>query len=64
MMRIVVDFELCVATGGCVHQVPEVFAISDDGMLHVLQSSPDETLRGAVVRAEEMCPTGAITVEN
>ena len=62
MMRIVVDFDACAATGGCVHQAPEVFSLGDDGMLRILQESPDESLRVAVLRAEELCPTGAITV--
>ena len=62
-MQIVVDFDACAATGGCVHQAPDVFVISDDGMLHVLQDTPDEALRDAVMRAEELCPTGAISVE-
>jgi ferredoxin len=61
-MQIVVDFDACAATGGCAHQAPDVFAIGDDGMLHVLQGTPDESLRDAVVRAEELCPTGAISV--
>jgi ferredoxin len=64
MMRIVVDFDACAATGGCVHQAPEVFSLGDDGMLRILQESPDESVRVAVLRAEELCPTGAITVED
>ena len=63
-MRIVVDFEACAATGGCVHQASEVFALGADGMLQVLQESPAESLRAAVLRAEELCPTGAIAVED
>jgi ferredoxin len=62
-MRIVVDFDACAATGGCVHQAPDVFAIANDGLLHVLQESPDESLRDAVTLAAELCPTGAISVE-
>jgi ferredoxin len=61
-MRIVVDFDVCAVTGGCVHHAPEVFAMADDGMLHVIRESPDESLREAVERAAEYCPTGAITV--
>jgi ferredoxin len=62
MMRIVVDYDACAATGGCVHHAPEVFAIGDDGLLQVVQENPDERLREAIVRAEELCPTGAIAV--
>lgn len=61
-MRISVDLDTCAATGGCVHQAPGVFAIGDDGMLHVLIESPDESMRESVMRAADLCPTGAITV--
>lgn len=61
-MRIIVDLDTCAATGGCVHQAPGVFAIGDDGMLHVLDESPGESMRESVLRAAELCPTGAITV--
>lgn len=47
-MRVVVDFDLCLATGGCAHQAPEVFQLRDDGMLHVLNDNPPETMREAV----------------
>jgi ferredoxin len=36
--------------------------MGEDGMLHVLTDSPDESMREAVLRAAEYCPTGAITV--
>ena len=61
-MQIIVDFNMCAATGGCVNQAPEVFEIRDDGFLHVLQESPDESLRAKVKLAEDLCPTGAITI--
>lgn len=63
-MRITVDQDTCAATGGCVHLAPGVFAIGEDGLLHVLRESPDDSMRGAVLRAAELCPTGAITVED
>ena len=61
-MRVSVDFDLCASTGGCVHQAPTVFEIRDDGFLHVLQAEPDESLRAQVTAAEELCPTGAISI--
>jgi ferredoxin len=61
-MQIIVDFDMCAATGGCVNQAPEVFEIRDDGFLYVLQENPDESLRAKVKLAEDLCPTGAITI--
>ena len=61
-MQIIVDFDMCAATGGCVNQAPEVFEIRNDGFLHVLQESPSESLRAKVKLAEDLCPTGAITI--
>jgi ferredoxin len=63
-MQIIVDFDMCAATGGCVNQAPEVFEIRNDGFLHVLQESPDESLRAKVKLAEDLCPTGAITIND
>jgi ferredoxin len=39
-----------------------VFEIRDDGFLYVLQDQPDESLRAQVTAAEELCPTGAISI--
>jgi ferredoxin len=63
-MQIIVDFDMCAATGGCVNQAPEVFEIRNDGFLYVLQESPNESLRAKVKLAEDLCPTGAITIND
>ena len=63
-MQIIVDYDMCAATGGCVNQAPEVFEIRDDGFLHVLQENPNESLRAKVKLAEDLCPTGAITIND
>ena len=61
-MRVTVDLDMCASTGGCVHQAPTVFEIREDGMLYVLQVEPGEDLRAQVTAAEELCPTGAISI--
>jgi ferredoxin len=63
-MQIIVDFDMCAATGGCVNQAPEVFEIRNDGFLYVLQENPNESLRAKVKLAEDLCPTGAITIND
>ena len=62
-MRVVVDYDVCASTGACMQVCPEVFEVRSDGFLYVLQEEPPEELRDRVLQAEELCPTGAITVE-
>lgn len=63
-MRVTVDYDRCASTGSCMQTCPEVFDLDRDGRVHVLQPSPDESLRDAVTAAAELCPTQAIQVED
>jgi ferredoxin len=63
-MRVVVDFDVCASTGACMQVCPEVFEVRSDGYLYILQEEPDESLRAKVTEASELCPTGAITIED
>jgi ferredoxin len=62
-VRVIVDYDVCASTGSCMQVCPEVFEVRSDGYLYVLQEEPPEELREQVLQAEELCPTGAITVE-
>jgi ferredoxin len=62
-MKVIVDYDVCASTGSCMQVCPEVFEVRSDGFLYVLQEEPPEELRERVLQAEELCPTGAITVE-
>jgi ferredoxin len=62
-MRVVVDFDICASTGSCMQVCPEVFEVRSDGYLYILQEEPPEELRGKVQEAAELCPTGAISIE-
>lgn len=62
-MRIVVDFDLCQSHGLCMEAAPEVFEITDDGLLDVKLETPEESLRVKVERAVRECPTGAISIQ-
>ncbi len=62
-MKVSVNFDMCVSTGSCTRVAPEVFELRDDGYLYVLQEEPPEELRAKCLEAEELCPTGAITIE-
>lgn len=62
-MFVSVDRESCAATGGCAQLCPDVFSIGADGIVVVLQESPEESLRSSVIDAVDLCPTAAISVE-
>jgi ferredoxin len=61
-MKIVVDLNQCDLHGLCVEAAPEVFEIGDDGQLHLLNETPDQSLRAKVEKAVRECPTGAISI--
>jgi ferredoxin len=62
-MRVVVDFDVCASTGACMQTCPEVFEVRSDGFLYILQEEPPESLYDKVREASELCPTGAISLE-
>ncbi len=63
-MRVVVDYDVCASTGSCMQVCPEVFEVRSDGYLYILQEEPPEELRPKVEEAADLCPTGAITIED
>lgn len=63
VMKVAVDAEMCMSTGGCTQHAPEVFEIRDDGLLYVLDHEPAPELHEAVRLAAELCPTAAIVLD-
>jgi ferredoxin len=63
-MRVVIDYNVCASTGTCMQTCPEVFEVRSDGYLYLLQEEPAEPLWPKVREAEELCPTGAISLED
>lgn len=63
-MRVKVDYDVCASTGACMQVCPEVFEVRSDGYLYILQEEPGAELRDKVTQAAELCPTGAITIED
>jgi ferredoxin len=61
-MRVVVDLMKCESNGLCVTQAPEVFGLTDDDELLVLNETPSEDQRAAVERAVQMCPKQALSL--
>ena len=62
-MRVSVNYDVCASTGSCMQVCPEVFEVRSDGYLYLLTEDPPEELREKVMEAQDVCPTGAITVE-
>jgi ferredoxin len=66
-MKVVVNFDVCASTGTCTNIAPEIFEIRADGYLYLLndydQSLPPE-LAAKANEAAELCPTGAISIED
>ena len=58
-MRIGIDLDLCQGHGMCEMEAPEVFR-ADIDHAEILDSEPDEGLRGEVEAAVQYCPTQAL----
>ena len=56
MTRVVVDREVCMSSGVCEMEAPEVFELDADGVLQVHEL----TDLAAVETAVRACPTGAL----
>lgn len=62
-MRIVVDRDLCQGHGVCESEAPEVFSVSKQGVVTILDESPPQAVRSQVDMAVSYCPTGALRIE-
>ncbi|MFI7442149.1 ferredoxin [Nonomuraea indica] len=62
-MKIEADTTVCIGAGMCALTVPKVFDQSEeDGTVVLLDPSPPAELEGAVRRAVNLCPSGALSV--
>ncbi|MEU7937636.1 ferredoxin [Microbispora bryophytorum] len=63
-MKIKADTGRCIGAGMCVLTLPQVFDQSeDDGTVVVLDAEPSPDVAPAVNRAVQLCPSGALSVE-
>ena len=60
-MKPSVDADLCIGCGLCEEECPEVFAIRDDGLAHVIAVDPDPESYGCIRDSADLCPTEAIS---
>lgn len=63
-MKVRVNFDVCASTGACAQVAPEVFELRTDGYLYILAEQPRPELYDVVTQAAELCPTGAIILED
>ena len=63
-MKVNVDFDLCASTGACMQVAPEVFEVRSDGYLYILQEEPTGEQAVRAREAADLCPTGAISIED
>ena len=64
-MRVAVDQDKCVAAGQCVAAAPDVFDQRDeDGVVVLLNDSPDAADEDGVRRAAGVCPALAIQIQD
>ncbi|MET8054511.1 MULTISPECIES: ferredoxin [unclassified Streptosporangium] len=62
-MKITIDQDACIGSGQCVLSSPEVFDQRDaDGIVVLLQDSPEPGLQEDVREAVRICPALAITL--
>jgi ferredoxin len=61
-VKVIVDYDVCASTGTCVQVCPEVFEIRADGFLYLFMEEIPPELQAKAKEAEELCPTGAITL--
>ena len=54
------DRELCIGAGECSRLLPQTFGFDDDGFVALLDT--ENTTVELLRRAENACPSGAITV--
>jgi ferredoxin len=62
-MKVDVDLGLCRSYGLCAGVAPDVFVLTDEGVLEVLQHEVDESRRAEMEEAALMCPTQAIRLD-
>jgi sterol 14-demethylase len=62
-VKVTVDRDLCQGHGVCESEAPEVFSVSKNGVLTILQEFPDPDLRAGIELAVSYCPTHALRIE-
>jgi len=62
-MKVIVDETLCTGCSLCFTDVPEVFAMADDGLAKVIMAEPQGDLLDKTKDSAANCPAEAIKIE-
>jgi ferredoxin len=62
-MEILIDGIMCTGCGLCVDELPEVFAMDDEGLAYVKYINPNGALADRVRETAAVCPVGVIRIE-
>jgi ferredoxin len=63
-VKVVVDRQACESNAVCMGYAPEIFEVTYDGTLVVLDEYPSDDLRESVEEAARSCPKQAISIED
>ena len=63
-LKIRVDYTLCEGNAMCLEAAPDVFDLDDDDIVTLLDESPSEDQRKAVLAAVQRCPKQALALES
>lgn len=62
-VKVIVDQDTCIGCGMCFDICPEIFVCNDDNKSEVSKEDAIENFGDKIREAQEICPVGAITVE-
>jgi ferredoxin len=60
--RVTVDRDLCQGHGVCESEAPDVFEVTKERQVAILDEQPGDDLRRQVEMAVKYCPTHALTI--
>jgi len=63
-MKVRVDLDKCQGYANCVGVAPDIFDLSEEGTVVLLEENPSADRAGDVQRAVQLCPAQAISVED
>lgn len=63
-MKVEVDYDRCESNALCMHALPEVFEVRDDGFLYLLTDEIGPEQQAAAAQAVRLCPRQAIKLKS